>query len=103
MWRAMASGKPRGEGTGISSAGAMGSAQLPSSPQAKVTSWPTSWKARATRFARDHGPPIRERATMGTTRTFTIQGYAAHNRALTLSERHKPAPASFCLSGMRPG
>lgn len=40
---------------------------------------------------------------MGTTRTFTIQGYAAHNRALTLTERHNPAPASFCLSGMRLG
>ncbi len=32
---------------------------------------------------------------MGTTKTFTIQGYAAHNRALTLTERHNPAPASF--------
>ncbi|EJG14152.1 hypothetical protein HMPREF1136_1304 [Actinomyces sp. ICM47] len=32
---------------------------------------------------------------MGTTRTFTIQGYAARNRALTLTERHDPAPASF--------
>ena len=32
---------------------------------------------------------------MGTTKTSTIQGYAAHNRALTLSERHNPAPASF--------
>ena len=47
------------------------------------------------RCARDHGPPIRERATMGTTRTFTIQGYAARNRALTLTERHTPATASF--------
>ena len=28
------------------------------------------------RCARDHGPPICERATMGTTKTFTIQGYA---------------------------
>lgn len=34
-------------------------------------------------------------ATMGTTRTFTIQGYAARNRVLTLTERHDPAPASF--------
>ena len=32
---------------------------------------------------------------MGTTKTFTCQGYAAHNRALTLSERHTPATASF--------
>ena len=32
---------------------------------------------------------------MGTTRTFTIQGYAARNSALTLTERHDPAPASF--------
>ncbi len=32
---------------------------------------------------------------MGTTRTFTIQGYAARNRVLTLTERHDPAPASF--------
>ena len=47
------------------------------------------------RCARDHGPPIRERATMGTTRTFTIQGYAARNRALMLTERHTPATASF--------
>lgn len=40
---------------------------------------------------------------MGTTKTFTIQGYAARNRELTLTELHNPAPASFCLSGMRPG
>ena len=32
---------------------------------------------------------------MGTTSTCTIQGYAASNRALTLTERHTPAPASF--------
>ena len=32
---------------------------------------------------------------MGTTRTFTIQGYAARNRALTLTERHTPATSSF--------
>ena len=32
---------------------------------------------------------------MGTTRTFTIQGYAARNRVLTFTERHKPSPASF--------
>ena len=32
---------------------------------------------------------------MGTTRTFTCQGYVTHNRALTLTERHNPAPASF--------
>ena len=76
VWRAMASGRPRGEGTGISSVGATGLTQLPSSPHASTTSWPPSWKARAMRCARDHGPPICERATMGTTKTFTIQGYA---------------------------